>query len=229
MGIKVNEITPSNVWAWIQGKGRKKLSEIDIDLFKSPRYIQEIITWRYCICNQRCLSNKSCIVCECDMPDKLYSDKECESGCYPAMFGKDEWNRLKSYCARKRIDMFTSNFDWKSILDDVNSSDVLSFYSIIGKDDSSVTLGESQAQGKMEHTFNLFNPKDSVMTINNINASCSCVSFHIDSLDIDPFSYAKLEVTVDTKGKNSGLKNDWLTIRYNDIERMNLQLKYIIK
>jgi hypothetical protein len=97
--IKVKEITPKNVKAFIQGYLRKFL----IDYFnRKLKYIFEQVEYRTeCVREKspECLTEGSCKVCGCKIPELFYSDKGCSNinnPCYPEMYSENEWIRFKN-------------------------------------------------------------------------------------------------------------------------------------
>ena len=97
------DITAKNIWAYIQGNTRKIMEAHGPDIFKSPRFIQEQVIWREVIHRKECYNAGECIYpldkpCHCKVPDKLYSDKECEGGCYPAIMDESTWEKFNQIC-----------------------------------------------------------------------------------------------------------------------------------
>lgn len=229
--MKINgyNITAKNVWAYIQGNGRKTLGEVNPDIFQSPRHIQEQVVWREVIMNKTCYENGKCTHCKCSVPAKLYSDRDCEGGCYPAIMNKKEWNQFKQYCARKKMNMYNRKFDWETALADMSRMDPISFQSLISYDKASVHLGVGREGDILKHTFELFNPDQKKLHINNIQPSCSCTTIVPESYDIDSNEHGKLNVFINTKNLAIRDHEVWVTIRYNDIKRMNLKLTYTLK
>ena len=229
MKISGKDITMKNVWAYIQGTGRKKLMEDYPDIYQSPRHIQEQIVWREVIANKQCFTSGQCISkCKCKMPDKLYSDKACDDGCYPEMMDRDQWFRFKQYCARKKIDAYNRKFDWETALADMDDLDGVYYSTLICVDKSSVHLGVGRAGDILKHTFELFNPDVEDLTINTIQPSCNCTKVYHDKV-IKPNTYGKLETFIDTNNLQLGEHEIWLSIRYNIIKRLNLKLTYTLK
>jgi len=229
--MKINgyNITTKNVWAYIQGTGRKKLSEINPDIFKSPKHIQEQIVWREVIMNKGCYDLGQCVHCKCKVPDKLYSDRDCEGGCYPEIMNEFKWNEFKRECARKKMNIYNHKFDWETALRDIDELNPLSFLSLICSNKASVHLGVGREGDILKHTFELFNPHNKDLTINNTQPSCSCTSVTFDSNIIEPNEYGSINVSINTKGLVKRVHEVWITIRYNEIKRINVQLMYDLK
>jgi len=229
--MKINgyDITAKNVWAYIQGTGRKALSERYSDIFQSPQHIQEQIVWREVIANKECYTSGKCIHCKCKMPDKLYSDKGCDDGCYPEIMNRDAWNNFKQLCARNKSDMYNRKFDWETALADMTSLGPVSFLSLISSDKASVHLGVGREGDILNHTFELFNPHQKKLTINHIQPSCHCTTAVPKSYDIEPNEHGDIDIFVNTKDLEIRDHEVWLTIRYNDIERISLQIIYTLK
>lgn len=229
--MKINgyDITISNVWAYIQGTGRKRLNEINPDIFNSPQHIQEQIVWREVIANEACYNKGKCIHCKCKMPDKLYSDKQCTGGCYPTLMNEDKWNRFKQYCSRKKMDAYNRKFDWETVLRDITNLKDVYYSTLICSDKSSVHLGESREGDILKHTFELFNPDKVDLILNHIQPSCTCTRVITESNKIEPNTHGKLDVQIDTKNLQLGDHEVWITVRYNEIKRINLKLNYLLK
>ena len=229
--MKINgyNITAKNVWAYIQGTGRKKLSEVNPEIFNSPRHIQEQIVWREVIMNKTCFDNGQCVPCKCKVPDTLYSDRDCEGGCYPAIMDRHTWENFKQVCARNKINMYNRKFDWETALADMGRLDPISFQSLIGSNKGDVHLGVGREGDVLRHTFELFNPDQKELKINNIQPSCHCTSVVPESYTIESNEYGKLDVFIDTTGLAIRDHEVWLTIRYNDVKRLNLKLTYTLK
>ena len=223
------DITIKNVWAYIQGNTRKIVDELGPDILKSPKHIQEQILWRKVIHNPKCSEKGSCIECHCTVPDKFYSDKECEGGCYPSIMDESKWIKFNQMCLRRKIDIFKDKFDWDVIISDVDHLGDTYYSSIICFDKAIVDLGECQAGTLLEHRFELFNPDKEDLVINSISISCSCGKAIIPKpIKLNEFGY--LICTVDTNNKMLNKQYDlWFTIRYNEIKRMNFKLIYKTK
>ena len=230
MKIKEYDITPSNVWAYIQGTGRKKLEDINIELFKSPKHIQEMIIWRHEICNLDCLNQKKCVECKCKMPDKLYSDKECEGGCYPKMFNEEEWDNVKKYCINNKINLFQRDFDWEYLLDRIkfNKSKESSPSSIISIEDSNKDLGVVKSGEIVRTSIQINNPYKEDLVINTIIPNCSCTKTILNNNVIESNNSEVLLVEINTRGLTFGSRDIWLTIRYNGIKKISVKLNYKI-
>jgi len=229
MKVGKYDVTIKNVWAYIQGNTRKITNELGSDIFKSPQYIQEQILWRKVIHNPECSEKGTCIECHCKVPDKFYSDKECEGGCYPSIMSESNWNKFNQICLRRGINIFKNKFDWDVIISDINNLNDEYYLSIICPDKTVVDLGECQAGTLLEHKFKLFNPDKKDLIINTVSISCSCGKGIIPK-PIKPNEFGYLICTIDTSKKLSNKEYDlWFTIRYNEIKRMNFKLIYKIK
>lgn len=236
MRIGNYDITMKNIWAYIQGNSRKIADDFGPDIFKSPRHIQEQIIWREVIHDKRCFKAGKCIVpgpngeqpCNCKVPDKFYSDKACEGGCYPKIMDKNTWDKFKQITLRRKIDIYNDKFDWDVILMDIELKDDLYYNSLIDVNNAIVHLGTIKLGDLPIHKFEIFNPFDEDLTINSVMPSCSCVSTIIPK-PIESNEYGILEAIVDTRNKQVGYHEVWLTILYNNIKRINLQLKFNIK
>ena len=96
--LKLKDITPKNIKAFIQGYIRKWL----IGFFdKRLKHINEIVAWRKQQVEEKspeCISSGQCVVCSCKTPELFYSDKPCSSNspCYPRMQSKEEWISFKN-------------------------------------------------------------------------------------------------------------------------------------
>ena len=150
------DITIKNVWAYIQGNTRKIVDDLGPDILKSPKHIQEQILWRKAIHNPKCSEKGKCIECHCTVPDKFYSDKECEGDCYPSIMNESKWNKFNQICLRRKIDIFKDKFDWDVIISDIEHLDDEYYSSIICSNKAVVDLGECQAGTLLEHRFELF-------------------------------------------------------------------------
>lgn len=233
MKIKGYNITMKNVWAYIQGNTRKITDEIGPDIFKSPQHIQEQIIWREVIHNPICYKAGKCMLptgnpCKCKVPDKFYSDKECEGGCYPAIMDKELWNKFKQVCARRKIDIYNDKFDWDVILADIKNMDPIYFSTLIGcPDDAVAYLGVCREGDILKHKFEVFNPDNTDMIINTVHPSCPCCTA-VTPKNIEPNTYGNIECFINTTNMQLGRREIWLTVRYNEIKRINLKLEYDI-
>lgn len=227
MKIGKYDITAKNVWAYIQGNTRMIMDTHGPDIFKSPQHIQEQVIWREVIHNQECYKLGECIHCHCKVPDKLYSDKECEGGCYPAIMDEYTWGRFKQLCARRNIDIFNDKFDWDVIISDCNTMDRLFFSSLIEPSEAIKHLGECKVGESLSGQFKLFNPDKEQLIINTIAPSCPCLIAEIPE-PIDSNEYGIIKFNIDTEGKKFGYNEIWLTIRYNEINRINLKVQFDI-
>lgn len=221
------DITAKNIWAYIQGNTRKIMEEHGPDIFKSPRFIQEQVIWREVIHNPECYKLGECIHCHCKVPDKLYSDKECEGGCYPAIMDESTWGKFNQICSRRRIDIYNDKFDWDVILADIGNLDNNYFSSLIGPDKATVNFGKVKLGTKLTGSFELFNPDIQPLVINTLMPSCPCL-VAIKPEPIETNDYGSINFTVDTEGKTFRQHELWLTIRYNDINRINLRVQFEI-
>jgi hypothetical protein len=225
--MKINgyDITLKNVWAYIQGNSRLIAENLGSDIFKSPQHIQEQIIWREVIHNPECYRLGKCIHCKCAVPDKLYADKECEGGCYPVIMNEYTWDKFKQLCARRKIDIFHDKFDWDVIMSDIESMDDSVFNSLIDDDKAGVDMGDIKRSTKFQHTFELFNPESDMLIINTINPSCGCCQV-VNPKTIEPNSYGNLTCNFDPSGLKLGKHEVWITVRYNEIKRINLKVTY---
>lgn len=221
------DITAKNVWAYIQGNTRKIIDEIGPDIFKSPQHIQEQIIWREVIHNPECFKQGKCIHCHCDVPDKFYSDKECEGGCYPAIMDKDTWNKFNQLCARRKIDIYNDKFDWDVVLADIESIDNIYFSTLIGVEQASKNLGTFKKGTELTHRFELFNPYEQPLIINKIHPSCPCLTATFNKI-IAPNEYGYIDCIINTNDKAIKQHEIWVTVRYNEITRINLKLQFEI-
>lgn len=223
MKIGKYDITVKNIWAYIQGNTRKIMEEHGPDIFKSPQFIQEQIIWREVISRKECYENKECVVCHCTMPDKLYSDKECEGGCYPEIMDEIKWNRFKQLCSREKLNMFERGFDFNSILDKIGNLSPLYYLSITNN--SIVDLGKVKQGDIIESYFELFNPDKEPLIVNHISTSCSCITAAKPS-KIEEHEFDKLEFKINTSDKPLRKHEVWLTVRYNETKRINLKVQF---
>jgi hypothetical protein len=233
MRINKYDITLKNIWAYIQGNSRMIGESLGMDVFKSPKHIQEQIIWREVIHNKDCYKAGECIYpldnpCHCKVPDKLYSDKECEGGCYPQIMDETTWDKFKNICGRRKINIFVDKFDWDVILSDINILDESYFSSVIDTGRMSVNLGNVKEDGVLTHSFEFFNPDDTPLVINSVNPSCGCCSVNIPE-PIEKDHYGKMKCIIKPEGLEKGDHEVWITVRYNDIKRINLKLNYTIK
>ncbi|HMT01795.1 MAG TPA: hypothetical protein PKD00_00555 [Burkholderiales bacterium] len=94
--MKLRDITPRNIKAFIEGYVRKWA----IDFYnKHLSYVQEIVEWRkeqVRMKSPECLSNGQCKHCGCKTPELFYADKACGAQCYPEMQTKNQWIRFKN-------------------------------------------------------------------------------------------------------------------------------------
>lgn len=223
MKIGKYDITSKNIWAYIQGNTRKMMEEYGPDIFKSPQFIQEQIVWREVISNEECYKLGECTVCHCKMPDKLYSDKECEGGCYPEIMDEVKWNRFKQICNREKLNMFERGFDFNSILDKMNNLNPL-YYSTI-TNNGIIDLGKIKQGDIVESYFELFNPDEEPLIVNHINPSCSCITVTKPN-KIEKHEFGKLEFKINTSSKPLRKDEVWLTVRYNETKRINLKVQF---
>lgn len=228
MKINKYDITLKNIWAYIQGNTRMIGEELGMDIFKSPKHIQEQIIWREVIHNKECYKLGECIHCHCKVPDKLYADKECEGGCYPRIMNEVTWDRFKNVCGRRKINIFVDKFDWDVILSDIEILDESYFSGVIDTDKMSVNLGNTKDIGTLTHIFEFFNPENVPLIINSVNPSCGCCTVEIpEPIEMD--QYGQMKCIIKPKGLSKGVHDLWLTVRYNEIKRMNLNITYTIK
>jgi hypothetical protein len=229
--MKINgyDITGKNVWAWIQGKGRMILNEKYPGIYESPQHILEQVVWREAIVNKACVDKGECIACKCEVPDKLYSDKACEGKCYPEIMSEHDWQRFKGFCLRNKMNMYDNKFDWETVLGDMSMLNPLIFQSIICSDKASVHLGWAETGSELKHSFELFNPNHQDLKINTLKPSCSCTTAIPDKWTVEPNTHCKLNVSIETKGFKLGYHEVWITIRYDEVKRMNLKITYDLK
>lgn len=225
MKVGKYDITTKNIWAYIQGNTRKILDEIGPDIFKSPQHIQEQIIWREVIMNKECYAAGACIECHCAVPDKLYSDKECEGGCYPEIMNADTWFKFKQVCSRRKINIFADKFDWDVILADIDVIEGTYYSTLISSDKASVSLGTFKQGTELTCRFELFNPYEQPLVINKFMPSCPCLSA-IKPKPIEPNEYGIIDCVINTNGKDLKEHEIWLTIRYNEIHRINVKVDF---
>ncbi len=232
MNIKGYDITMKNAWAYIQGNTRKIMNTLGPEILKSPQHIQEQILWRDVIHNPLCSKKGQCMLpldnpCKCELPDKLYSDKSCEGGCYPAIMDKFTWYRFKQLCARRNVDIYNDKFDWDVIMSDINTVEQTLFSSLLGSNKSIQTRGKVEINKTFTGQFKLFNPHETNLVINSISPSCNCCEVK-QIKPIQPNSYGDLVYSIDTTGKIGGDHDIWITLRYNEINRISLLIKFTL-
>lgn len=103
--MRLNEITPKNVKAFIQGYVRKFM----IDFFnRRLKYVFEQVEYRKGQVTEKspaCILDGHCIVCGCKTPELFYADKGCSNlkdPCYPEMVSEKEWIRFKNLNSIKK-------------------------------------------------------------------------------------------------------------------------------
>jgi hypothetical protein len=113
--IKIKEITPKNICAFIQGNYRfyiwytfPKLRNRII-----RKHILEQVEYRVNSMNRDCYNNGFC-KCGCKTINLQFADKTCTDICYPAMVSERMWDYLK----KSQKDLRLNGFLWK--LDIVN-------------------------------------------------------------------------------------------------------------
>lgn len=57
-------------------------------------HISEQLEYRFRVCSN-CIENGSCVVCGCTAPKRLCTSGPCAGGKYPALMGKDDWEKFK--------------------------------------------------------------------------------------------------------------------------------------
>lgn len=90
-------VTPSNVWAYLQGKIREQLFYSKYFSRLLPLHIFEQINYRLFVMNKQCYTQGSCIVCGCDTPGLQMADKACDGDCYPKMMNSMDWDTHKYF------------------------------------------------------------------------------------------------------------------------------------
>ncbi len=97
--IKLNQITPKNVKAFIEGYFRQAVIKLYYTFFS---HVEEQVQWRIDQVAEKspdCLINGECVICGCKIPELFYADKPCsrkENPCYPPLKGKLEWVQYKN-------------------------------------------------------------------------------------------------------------------------------------
>ena len=215
MKITRKNLTLSNIKAFIQANKRILLEEHGPEFLHSPDYIQEQIAWRPQIANPQCIEEGQCVECLCSVPSKFYSDKACDGGCYPEMMDEDVWKEFKEIQTKNNLDIKV----WKEVLqimEDKKNKNMAN---------NEFNAGTIKKGTKHNVKIPIHNPSGKVMTINGISASCGCVSF-TPMKSVSPNNSALLPIEIDTALKHVADYDVWLTIRYNEIKRLNLQLKF---
>lgn len=94
MKILRNEAPLIDIFYYIQGHLRFKLY---YSKFKwlIRRHIREQIAFRIRVMDPICFSQGSCRICGCETTMLQMANKPCEGYCYPEMFTKEKWNRVK--------------------------------------------------------------------------------------------------------------------------------------
>ena len=88
------DLTISNIKAYVEGN-------LSYMLYYSPfkflikRYIKEQIDWRIAIMNIECYNNGTCVMCGCRTTALQMATKPCDGDCYPPLYSKKYWDRLK--------------------------------------------------------------------------------------------------------------------------------------
>ena len=86
------KITLKNIFNFIQGNARM----IGHNFYFLPEYKQEQILYRLDICKETCVKKRSCEVCGCRVPGRLYSTKSCNGGDkFPDLMLKSDWEKFK--------------------------------------------------------------------------------------------------------------------------------------
>jgi len=136
------------------------------------------------------------------------------------------WARFNQICSRRRIDIYNDKFDWDVILADIGNLDNNYYNSLIGPDKATVNFGKVKAGTELTGSFELFNPDNDLLVINTLAPSCPCLKATKPE-PIEMNEYGSITFTVDTEGKTFHRQHElWLTIRYNDIKRINLRVQF---
>ena len=86
--MKLRDLTLSNIKGFIQGYLGY--------WFDSSEYKYHQLIHRLNGVNPQCLINKACVHCGCDMPQKLYDNRECEEGCYTEAIDYKVWKSISA-------------------------------------------------------------------------------------------------------------------------------------
>jgi len=89
-----SRVSIGNIWYYIQGNIRYRLYYSKFSWMISD-YIREQIIFRINSMNRQCYERGSCVVCGCTTTQLQMSNKACDGNCYPKMFSKGEWDKLK--------------------------------------------------------------------------------------------------------------------------------------
>ena len=87
------QITKNNIYNYLDGNGKMILNKLGL----SQPHIKEQVIHRLhevAVKSPECL-NENCIVCGCETRSKVWEDRGCTGGCYPAMKDAEAWQQYK--------------------------------------------------------------------------------------------------------------------------------------
>ena len=215
MKITKKNLSLKNIKSYIQANKRILVENYGPGFLQSPWWVQEQIVWRPEIADPKCIEKGECIVCECLVPDKFYSDAECEGGCYHEIM--DE-----STCIRFKKIKEVNNLDpriWKEVLqiiEDTKPREIITM-----KD-----YGKIKKNVVHHATYPLQNDFNSDMDINTIGTSCACVKVEGHPNKIKSKSKHTVNISINTSKKSIGTHRVYITVRYNNIKRIRFELVF---
>lgn len=111
--IKREEINIKNIFYFFQGYIRYFILRNE-SLRKRflRKHIEEQISYRINSIKKECYKNGSCIYCGCEVPQLQMANKSCGGNCYPIMFNKKDWERIKN-CTSVYFIEESTKIEWR--------------------------------------------------------------------------------------------------------------------
>lgn len=90
----MKQLTIKNIIAYLQGNIRYALYYSRFK-FLIRKHIREQIKIRIDSMDRECFNNGSCKLCGCKTTALQMANKACDKPCYPKMFSRKKWNKVK--------------------------------------------------------------------------------------------------------------------------------------
>jgi len=222
MKVGKYKINTKNIRAYIQGNIRSLAEKFDIDFLKLKEHEQEQVLFRDSVSKPSCKEKEECD-CGCPIPKLYMADKTCEDGCYPEMMNETEWNKFKETIVENKIPI-QYPFIWHEIKEYISDDDIKLDYKLISTEDSVVSLGDVKKGVIAEGAFTLVNPLQSILELNRVQPSCGCTTVDFPKT-IGSIKEGVIKFKVDTGERSLGVADLWITVTYNKMNKLNLNIK----